>query len=197
LAAAYIAAAAATEPFGVLIRVLILTGQRRGEVAGMRWDELDLHSGLWDIPGERTKNHQAHSVPLPSAAVELIRSVKRRREAEFVFEGVRQTAVSGFGKVKSRLDAALTAAAARAKRPAPTPWTLHDIRRSVATGLQRLGVRLEVTEAVLNHVSGSRSGIVGVYQRHAWAAEKRTALETWARHVLAAVVAESRNETNV
>ena len=71
------------------------------------------------------------------------------------------------------------------------PWSVHDLRRTVATGLQRLGVRLEVTEAVLNHISGSRAGIAGVYQRHDWAAEKRAALDAWAAHVLA--VAERRN----
>jgi integrase len=109
--------------------------------------------------------------------------VKRRPGATFVFEGPRRTAVSGFGKIKSRLDAAL-ARAAEEKGRKVVPWVLHDLRRTMATGLQRLGVRLEVTEAVLNHVSGTRSGIVGVYQRHGWAAEKAAALTAWAAHIL-------------
>jgi len=185
LGALYAAAARLTGPFGALIRILILTGQRRGEVAGMRWDELALDTGQWNLPGSRTKNHQAHTVPLPYPAVTLLRRVKRRQGSEVVFEGPRGTAVSGFGKIKGRLDTALASVAQRAGRSVE-PWVLHDIRRTVATGMQRLGVRLEVTEAILNHVSGSRSGIVGIYQRHGWAAEKKAGLDAWAAHVLAA-----------
>jgi integrase len=182
LGALYKAAGGLTEPWGVLVRVLILTGQRRGEVAGMRWNELDLDTGTWSLPGSRTKNGQPHVVPLPTEAVALLRTVKRRKEAEVVFEGPRKTAMSGFGKVKARLDEALAKAMTEVKRT-PSPWVLHDLRRTVATGLQRLGIRLEVTEAVLNHVSGSRSGIVGVYQRHGWDEEKKAALAAWAKHV--------------
>jgi integrase len=185
LATLYTAAGALAEPWAVLVRLLILTGQRRGEVAGMRWDELDLAAGTWSLPGERTKNRQPHVVPLPAEAVALLRTVKRRAGAVFVFEGPRGTAVSGFGKVKGRLDAALADAAQASGRTA-LPWVLHDLRRTLATGLQRLGVRLEVTEAVLNHVSGSRSGIVGVYQRHGWELEKVAALSAWCDHVLQA-----------
>jgi len=110
--------------------------------------------------------------------------MKRRKGAEFVFEGPRKTAVSGFGKVKARLGTSLAQAAEETDHKA-VPWVLHDLRRTVATGLQRLGVRLEVTEAVLNHVSGTRSGIVSVYQRHSWKAEKATALRAWTVQVLA------------
>jgi integrase len=183
----YNAAAGLAEPFNALIRLLILTGQRRGEVAGMRWDELDLDACEWRMPGSRTKNHVPHTVPLAPAAVDLLSTIKRRRDAEVVFEGPRGTSVSGFGKMKMRLDATLATTTGRT----PEPWVLHDIRRSVATGLQRLGVRLEVTEAVLNHVSGSRSGIVGVYQRHGWTQEKRAALDAWAAHVLVAAARAS------
>ena len=181
----YAAAGALAEPWDVLVRLLILTGQRRGEVAGMKWDELYLDSGVWSLPGSRTKNGQPHTVPLTAETVALLRTVPRRAGADVVFEGPRQTAVSGFGKVKARLDAALAQVAAETGGKA-APWVLHDLRRTMATGLQRLGVRLEVTEAVLNHVSGSRSGIVGVYQRHRWEAEKAAALRAWAAHVLAA-----------
>ncbi len=182
--ALYAAAAKLTEPWGAFVRLLILTGQRRGEVAGMRWDELDLDAAAWRLPGSRTKNHHPHTLPLPAEAVALLHDLRRPRGAELVFGGPRNTAISGFGKVKARLDAML-AKAAKDTRPVQ-PWVLHDIRRTVATGMQRLGVRLEVTEAVLNHVSGSRSGIVGVDQRHGWEAEKATALRAWAAHVLAA-----------
>ena len=181
----YTAAGALGEPWAVLVRLLILTGQRRGEVAGMRWDELNLDADTWSLPGARTKNGQPHVVPLTAEAAALLRAVKRSKGAELVFEGPRKTAVSGFGKVKARLDKAL-ADAAQTIGGIARPWVLHDLRRTLATGLQRLGVRLEVTEAVLNHVSGSRSGIVGVYQRHGWEAEKAAALRAWAAHVEAA-----------
>ena len=185
LASLYVSAGALAEPQGALVRLLILTGQRRGEVAGMRWDELDLAAGIWSLPGERTKNGQPHTVPLPAEAVALLRTVKRRAGAALVFEGRRGTAFSGFGKLKDSLDAALAAAAKEAGKTV-VPWTMHDLRRTMATGGQRLGVRLEVTEALLNHVSGSRSGIVGVYQRHGWETEKAAAMRAWTAHVLAA-----------
>jgi integrase len=159
-------------PFGPAFR--LMTGQRLGEVAGMPWRELDLTAGTWSLPGARAKNGKAHLVPLPAPAVEILGGVPRVK-GDFVFtiDGDRPVAL---GKAKARLDAAIG-------EPALEPWTLHDLRRTVATGLQRLGIRLEVTEAVLNHVSGSRGGIAGVYQRHDWANEKRAALEAWARHV--------------
>ena len=93
-----------------------------------------------------------------------------------MFPGLRG-AFSGFSKAKAALD----------KASGVKDWRLHDLRRTMATGLQRLGVRLEVTEAVLNHVAGSRAGIVGVYQRHNWADEKRAALNAWGAHVAALV----------
>jgi hypothetical protein len=93
-----------------------------------------------------------------------------------VFPG-EQGVFSGWSKSKGRLD----------RRGGIAGWTLHDSRRTVATGLQKLGVRLEVTEAVLNHVAGSRAGIIGVYQRHTWSDEKRAALNAWGEHVGAIV----------
>ncbi len=182
------ASGALGEPWAAILRLLILTGQRLGEVAGMAWSEIDLTAGLWTLPANRTKNGRSHTVPLSAPALDILRQVKRWRGAELVFAGPRGTAPSGFGKVKLRLDAAMGDAARAAEREMH-PWTIHDIRRTVATGLQRLGVRLEVTEAVLNHVSGSRSGIVGVYQRHGWDREKTEALSGWAGHVLACVEA--------
>ena len=116
-----------------------------------------------------------------------------RSDSALVLPGARATPFSGWSKSKHALDTAIVkarteAAANLGTMPAPlVPWTLHDLRRTLATGLQRLGVRLEVTEAVLNHVSGTRAGIVGVYQRHDWAQEKRAALDSWAADVLAAL----------
>ena len=113
-----------------------------------------------------------------------------------MFSTTGTTTVSEFSRAKAAIDAAILDflgkdAESRGDDPngvsAPERWTLHDLRRTVATNFQRLGVKLEVTEAVLNHVSGSRAGIVGIYQRHDWAAEKRAALDAWARRLDAIV----------
>jgi integrase len=163
-------------PFGPLAQLLLLTGQRLSEVADAQWSEIDLEAKTWKIPKERTKNDRAHEVPLSDAAVEIIRGLPRiEGKAGYLFTATGAQPVSNL----SRLRGALRRAASE-RDVAPT---LHDLRRTVATSLQKLGVRLEVTEAVLNHVSGSRKGIVGVYQRHEYAEEKRAALDAWARRL--------------
>jgi integrase len=167
-------ATASTGPFNGIVRLLILTGQRREEVAGMTWAELSGDFSAWTIPASRAKNGATHIVPLASPAQDLLRSVPRF--GELVFPGLRGP-FNGWSKAKAALDA----------KSGVTDWRLHDLRRTVATGLQRLGVRLEVTEQVLNHVSGSRAGIVGLYQRHDFASEKRAALDAWGEHVIAVV----------
>jgi integrase len=186
-------------PYGTIIRLLILTGQRRGEVAGMEPSELSDDLSTWTMPGERTKNGAAHTVPLSAPARDLLRALlmeDANANAELVLPGAVGKPFAGWSKAKRALDKAIMDARAKASTSAGTrpasfePWSVHDLRRTVATGLQRLGVRLEVTEAVLNHISGSRGGIAGIYQRHDWAAEKRTALEAWAGHIL--TVAEKR-----
>jgi integrase len=162
-------------PFGPLVQVLILTGQRRDEVAKMRWAEVDLEKRLWALPRERVKNDRPHEVPLSAAAISVLKAAPRLIGSPFVFTINGTSPSSGYGKNKKRLDALL---------PASMPhWTLHDLRRSVASGLARLGVNLPVIEKVLNHSSGSFAGIVAVYQRHDFADEKRQALEAWGRHV--------------
>lgn len=176
-------------------RLLILTGQRRSEVSGMRWEELDRRSAIWTIPPERAKNSKAHLVPLaPSALAEIDLAAggpEWPREG-YVLTTNSRSAVSGISKAKAALDAAM--ADTRAGQAIPH-WRLHDLRRTVATGLQRLGVRFEVTEAVLNHVSGAKGGVAGVYQRHDWADEKRAALEAWAAQVEGLV--KGADQTNV
>ena len=191
----------AASPYGTIIRLLILTGQRRGEVAGMTWSEISEDLTTWTLPGERTKNGVTHGGPLSPPARGLLAALLPNdpKEAKCVFvssalvlPGAVGTLFAGWSKSKRALDTAIMnartkAAAATGAAPAPLAlWSVHDLRRTVATGLQRLGVRLEVTEAVLNHISGSRGGIAGVYQRHDLAAEKRAALDAWATHVLAA-----------
>lgn len=185
-----------TPPYGHMVRLLLLTGQRRDEVAGMRWDELDQKQELWTIPGARTKNGETQLIPLCTAVSTeidaLAGAVLREDRAGawprtgFVCSTTGgRTSITGFSKAKSQIDAAIGANASQQGLTVPA-WRLHDLRRTLATGLQRLGVRFEVTEAVLNHVSGSKSGVAGVYQRHDWKAEKRVALSAWADHVLAA-----------
>ncbi len=142
--------------FNGIVRGLILTGQRRDEVAGMAWAELADDFSTWTIPGSRAKNGVASIVPLAPAVRDFLRAYPR--DGELVFSG-RAGAFNGWSRAKRDLDA----------RSGVKEWRLHDLRRTVATGLQRLGVRLEVTEAILNHVGGSRAGIVGLYQRHDYA----------------------------
>ena len=182
---------------GDAYRLLILTGQRLNEVTGMRWEEIDRAGCSWTIPADRAKNGVSHVVPLAPDALAIVEGIADYKE--FPGKGCVFPAVKGDGpmwigaKIKKRLDDQIGKARAEQRADendefdAMPSWRNHDLRRTVATGLQRLGVRLEVTEAVLNHVSGSRAGIVGVYQRHDWSAEKRTALEAWAKHVMSVV----------
>ena len=167
------------EPFNNLIRLILLTGQRKNECAKMTWSELQ--GDVWHLPADRAKNGRAHVVPLSRLALEQIHGL-HPVGTTYVFSTTGDVPVNGWSKVKHRLDARM-AELARAEKASVPPWTIHDLRRTCATGLQKLGVRLEVTEAVLNHSSGTRAGIVGIYQRHQYADEKREALEQWAAHV--------------
>lgn len=160
--------------FGSIVRLLILTGQRREEVTGLVRSELDYKRAEWTIPAERAKNSNRTIVPLSSAAIaEVLRFEKFNRDA-LLFSTNGKTPFSGHQKRKDRLDETLQFV---------EPWRLHDIRRTLATGLARLHVPQEVTEAILNHTSGKVSGIAGVYNRHDYADEKREALMLWSRHV--------------
>jgi integrase len=166
-------------PFGAFYRLLILTGQRRDEVASMRWDDLDRKSATWTIPAEKAKNGQVHLVPLAGRVIEELDALA---DGEWPREGYVLTTtgknpISGFSKAKKALDTRIAGGGEQV-----ADWRVHDLRRTLATGLQRLGVRFEVTEAVLNHVSGAKGGVAGIYQRHNWLEEKRAALEAWERH---------------
>jgi integrase len=156
-------------PFGSIVQLLALTGQRRGEVAGMRWDEIA--GDLWTLPKERTKNARLHTVPLSRQAMAIIEAAPRI--SDFVFSANGEQSVSGFSNPKRHI----------AEIAGVINWRLHDLRRSVASGMARLGINLPVIEKVLNHSGGSFAGIVGVYQRHEYAKEKREALQQWADHV--------------
>jgi integrase len=167
------------EPWGPMGKLLLLTGQRLNEVA--RMTEGEIIGQDWLLPAERTKNKKAHLVPLSAAARAVLdQKIHVQNPARFIFCTNGRTPVSGFDKARATIAAKMEEIAAKEAPDAdPIPhWTFHDLRR---TGLARNGTPVRVTEAVLNHVSGSGGGIVGVYQRHDFADEKREALEAWAR----------------
>jgi integrase len=164
-------------PFGPAIRLLILTAARRDEIGALHWAEIG--GTEIKLSGSRTKNREPHNIPLSTNAAKLIEVLPHVGRSEFVFTTNGENPVSGWSKAKSLLDDAV-AEAAGSSLP---PWRLHDLRRTVATGLQRLGVSLQVIEAILGHVGGSRAGVAGIYQRHSFDAEKRAALEAWAQEV--------------
>jgi integrase len=158
--------------FGALLKLLLLTGARLNEVAGMRRSELRDAGMTWTTPQSRTKNHRAHVVPLAPMVRDILAGVPTNGDLIFTTNG--STPVSGWSKIKGRLDA----------RMRPTaPWRLHDLRRSAVTGMGELGIRPDVIELVVNHVSGSRGGIAGTYNRSELMPERRAALEHWAAHV--------------
>ena len=165
-------------PWGPALKLLMLTGSRRDEVFSANRDEFDLRTGEWVIPAKRAKNGQVHIVPLSKTALKIVEPMPRIEGTDKLFpaRGNAENGPSGFSKAQARFRTSLDDALGR---EGGDHWSLHDIRRTVATGMQRLGVRFEVTEAVLNHISGARGGIAGVYQRHDWKQEKRAALDAW------------------
>ena len=160
-------------PFGPITQLLMLTGARRSEIGRLQWSEIS--GGQICLSGERTKNGESHNIALSSPASAIIEKLPRIDKSALVFTTTGRTPVSGWSNAKTSLD------------ELSAPWTLHDLRRTVATGLQKLGVSLQVIEAVLGHVSGSRAGVVGIYQRHQFLDEARAALEAWGAHIVAIV----------
>lgn len=191
LRAVWNAAEAEPFPWRAAIKLLILTGQRRAEVFEAEWSEFDLDKATWTIPPERAKNGVESIVPLSAAALEVLNATPRIKGASKVFPSRSDgdKGPSGFSRFMARFRARIEKDLGRPVED----WRLHDLRRTLATGLQRLGTRLEVTEAVLNHVSGTRSGIVGVYQRHQFTDEKRHALDLWAVEVERIVAGKDRD----
>ena len=162
-------------PFGDCTKMLILSGQRRAEVAEMRWSELDLEKRTWILPSQRAKNGRQHTVPITDAMLEALRSVPRFLGSDYVFTTTGRSPISGFGRMKARLDQALP--------DGTEPWIIHDLRRTMSTNLAMLKVPQPVTEALLNHKTGVVSGVAAIYNVYSYADEKREALESWNRHV--------------
>lgn len=182
LIASWNAAVAEGFPFAAFVQVLILTGQRRGEVAGVRWSELDLANRTWTIPAKRAKNATTHIVPLAPLAIDILKAVPRFLGSDLVFTTTGRTEISGFGRLKRRLEDAVGLEA--------EDWRLHDVRRTVATNMAMMGIQPHIIEAVLNHKTGIVSGVAAVYNRHAYLEEKREALEKWATRLAAFIEAD-------
>jgi integrase len=174
LAQVWNAAAVIGAPFSQIVQLLVLTAQRRGEVSGMRWDEVDVEARIWTIPAKRTKTNRLQVLPLSGSATDILRNIARTDDV-FVFpaRGGEGTSASGFSKMKRRLD----------ELSGICDWTLHDLRRSAATHMAGLGVAPHVVERILNHTSGTFGGVAGVYNRFQYIPEMRDALERWAAHI--------------
>lgn len=182
------------EPWGPFVKLLLLTGQRLNEVAQMTDSEVG--GEAWVLGAERTKNGRAHEVALSGPAQAVLGGVSRigraGRGPGYIFTTTGRTPVSGFHRARAQIAEAMQAIA-NEQRPEGAPeveiahWGFHDLRRTAATGMARLGVAVRVTEAVLNHVSGTGGGIVAVHQRHDYGPEKRAALDAWASFVMRTV----------
>jgi integrase len=189
LAAVWIAAP--NTPFGRIVRLLTLTGQRRDEIGSLQWPEIESPEtqgkALIALPGERTKNGRPHEVPLSTAALDVLSTQPRIAGRAFVF-GEGAGGFAGWSRAKGVLD----------KASGVSDWTLHDLRRTAATRMADLGVQPHVIEAILNHVSGHKAGVAGIYNRSTYANEKRAALDRWATHVRMLVAqAEGANVTRL
>jgi integrase len=153
--------------YGSAVKMLVLTGARREEISALKWSEIKGNEIV--LENGRTKNGKRHTIPLSHAAMRLLESLPKIGESEYVFTITGKRPLAAWSKPKIELDGA----------SGVTDWRIHDLRRTCATGMQKLGVNLQTIEAVLNHISGSRDGVVGIYQRHSFDAEKREALEKW------------------
>jgi integrase len=190
------AADALGHPWPQFVKLLILTIQRRSEVAGIRRVEVNLTDRLWTIPKDRAKNGIEHAVPLSPEALAILKSCPVIGDGGFYLTRYGSAGVSGFSKAKIELDAEIlriqkAEAAERGEDPDDVTvlprWTWHDLRRTGVSGLSRLGVALPVSERLVNHISGSFAGVVGVYNRHKFEDEIRAALDAWAQHVMGIV----------
>jgi len=167
------------DDFGRIVRLLLLTGCRREEIGALKWDEVNLDTGLLTIPGARTKNGRTLELALPGIAIEILQSAPRRHGRDYVF-GSRGGAFSGWSAAKLRLDAKITITTGKPV----APWRLHDLRRTMRTGLGKLGIAPHIAELAINHAKG---GVEAIYDRHRYQPEIKAALALWANHITAVV----------
>lgn len=201
------AASAAGYPFGDMWRLLLLTAQRRQEVAGLEWKELHLNGELphWLIPSARSKNGRENLVPLSPSSLAIIKSIPKIKGVPFAFTTTLESSVSGFSRSKARLDAAMLAimqdeAEARGEDRDDVvlpQWGLHDLRRTAASGMAAMRVPIHVVEKILNHTTGVISGTAAVYNRYTYEDEAREALNAWERRVLEICVGEASNVVSI
>lgn len=150
--------------FGKVVRLLILTGARREEIGALRWSEVNLDAGTINLPAERTKNGRAHTLTLPKVAMDIIRSVPRMRDRDYLF-GIRSIGFRSWQVQKARFKDGIV-----------KHWKLHDIRRSVVTGMCEIGIEPHVVEAVVNHFSGHKGGVAGIYNKAEYKPQTKQAL---------------------
>jgi integrase len=172
------------DQYGAVVKLLMLTAQRANEIAALRWSEIVGDNIV--LPPERTKNGRSHVVPLLGAASAIITTQPRRAERDLVF-GWGEGGFQGWSNCKQRLDERITKARKSDRAMPMAHWTLHDMRRTAATRMAELGVAPQVIESILNHVSGHKTGVAGIYNRSTYEREKRVALSLWADHVRAIV----------
>jgi integrase len=158
-------------PYGAIVEVLAVTGQRREEVARMKWEELDLTRRVWTLPKTRTKNAKSHVVHLSQQSLTLLKGTGRRAGFVLSFDGAKPFNV--FSRAKRELD----------KISGVSGWRLHDLRRTCVSGMARLGVAPHIADKILNHQECTISGVAAVYQRHEFLSERKEALDRWAAHV--------------
>jgi integrase len=173
-------------PFGPLFQLLLLTAQRRDELAGARWVEFDLGKGLWILPRERTKNDKAHIVHLSRLALQILGKLPKIGIRGYLFTTTGEAPISGFSHARERFAAAMLDELHKSdpdRDVAIEPFTVHDLRRSAATGMARIGIAPHVLDRILNHVSGRISGVARIYNRHEYEKERHAALEGWGLHV--------------
>jgi integrase len=167
--------------FGDIVRLLILTGQRRNEIAALRWDEVDFDRAVITLPPARTKNNRTHELPLSPLALAILQRQPRRKGQEFVFPNRNGGRFVNWLEGRARLDKAI--AQSTTNKAKAQPWRLHDLRRTCATGMAELGVLPHIVEAILNHVSGHKAGVAGIYNRARYENDMRDALQLWANKV--------------
>ena len=176
------------DQYGTIVKLLVLTAQRANEIAALRWEEINFDRNVISLPGSRTKNGRPHEIPMSVTVRSFLLSQPRIDGRDLVF-GKRDGPFSGFSRCKKALDKKI---AELNGGKALAPWVHHDLRRSAATGMADNGIQPHVVEAVLNHTSGDKAGVAGVYNRASYAAEKAQALARWDEHI-ASIVHEYRN----
>lgn len=191
-------------PWSGVVRLLAYTGVRRDEAAKLPWAELSSEGDnpVWLIPKERTKNGRPHTVPLTPGLVNMFGALPKIAESPFVFTTTGDTAVSGYGKAKERMDRLMLEIARMDAEEAGgdveavkvEEWRFHDLRRTAATGMAELGIAPHIIEAALNHISGAKAGVAGIYNRHRYDDEKRVALSAWSNKLEALESGKARDK---